>query len=82
MTYIEVNGLPTWHEIHGAGQPVVLLHAAFAEASSWSAQTLPLVRAGCSIPLVVGRHLKGRCQHGRMPPNLQRFRTVVPDDQS
>ncbi|HEU4899758.1 MAG TPA: hypothetical protein VFX88_19655 [Actinomycetota bacterium] len=21
MTYVEVNGRPTWHEVHGAGRP-------------------------------------------------------------
>jgi pimeloyl-ACP methyl ester carboxylesterase len=30
VTYVEVNGLPTWHDVHGEGQPVVLLHGAFA----------------------------------------------------
>ena len=23
---MDVNGLPTWHEVHGDGPPVVLLH--------------------------------------------------------
>ena len=52
MTYVEVNGGPTWHEVHGAGRPVVLLHGAFAGASSWSAQTPALVQAatGCMSP--------------------------------
>jgi pimeloyl-ACP methyl ester carboxylesterase len=41
VTYVDVDGLPTWHEVHGEGQPVVLLHGAFAGASSWSGQTRP-----------------------------------------
>jgi pimeloyl-ACP methyl ester carboxylesterase len=39
VTYVEVNGLRTWHEVRGTGQPVVLLHGAFAGASSWLAQS-------------------------------------------
>jgi pimeloyl-ACP methyl ester carboxylesterase len=46
MPYVDVNGLPTWHEVHGAGQPAVLLHGAFAGASSWSAQAPALAAAG------------------------------------
>ena len=34
MSYVRVGGRLTWHEVHGAGQPVVLLHGAFAGASS------------------------------------------------
>jgi hypothetical protein len=29
VTYVEVGGLRTWHEVHGEGAPVVLLHGAF-----------------------------------------------------
>jgi pimeloyl-ACP methyl ester carboxylesterase len=35
VTYVDVNRLATWHEVHGSGQPLVLLHGAFAGASSW-----------------------------------------------
>jgi pimeloyl-ACP methyl ester carboxylesterase len=38
VSYVEVHGLRTWHEVTGAGQPVVLLHGAFAGAASWSGQ--------------------------------------------
>ena len=49
MTYVDVNGLPTWHEVHGDGPPVVLLHGAFAGASSWAAQAPALARAGYRV---------------------------------
>ena len=49
MTYVDVDGLPTWHEVHGEGRPLVLLHGAFAGASSWSAQTPALVGAGYRV---------------------------------
>jgi len=26
VTYVDVNGLATWHEVRGEGEPVVLLH--------------------------------------------------------
>ena len=49
MTYVDVNGLPTWHEVHGDGPAVVLLHGAFAGASSWAAQAPALARAGYRV---------------------------------
>ena len=49
MVYVDVNGLATWHEVHGAGPPVVLLHGAFAGASSWAAQAPVLARAGYRV---------------------------------
>ena len=61
MTYVEVNGLPTWHEVRGAGQPVVLLHGAFAGASSWSAQAPALAGAGYKV------HVPERRGHAHTP---------------
>ena len=49
MAYVNVNGLRTWHEVQGAGHPLVLLHGAFAGASSWSAQAPALARAGYKV---------------------------------
>ena len=61
MTYVEVGGLRTWHEVQGEGQPVVLLHGAFAGASSWSAQTPVLARAGYKV------HVPERRGHAHTP---------------
>jgi hypothetical protein len=61
MTYVDVNGLPTWHEVHGAGQPVVLLHGAWAGASSWSARTPALAAAGYNV------HVPERRGHAHTP---------------
>jgi pimeloyl-ACP methyl ester carboxylesterase len=61
MTYVEVGGLRTWHEVQGEGQPVVLLHGAFAGASSWSAQTPVLARAGYRV------HVPERRGHAHTP---------------
>jgi pimeloyl-ACP methyl ester carboxylesterase len=49
VTYVDVNGLPTWHEVHGDGPAVVLLHGAFGGASSWAAQAPVLARAGYRV---------------------------------
>jgi pimeloyl-ACP methyl ester carboxylesterase len=49
MSYIEVAGVRTWHEVSGSGEAVVLLHGAFAGASSWFAQTPGLVAAGFRV---------------------------------
>jgi pimeloyl-ACP methyl ester carboxylesterase len=61
VTYVDVNGLRTWHEVRGDGHPVVLLHGAFAGAASWSAQAPALVEAGYRI------HLPERRGHAHTP---------------
>src|SRR5215470_6093371 len=35
--YADVNGLRMYYEIHGSGQPLVLLHGAFGFAEGWAA---------------------------------------------
>ena len=66
MSYVDVAGLRTWHEIDGTGEPVVLLHGAFGGASSWfgSARTWsppvsgsisPSAAATCTPPMSPGR---------------------------
>jgi pimeloyl-ACP methyl ester carboxylesterase len=62
VTYVDVNGLPTWHEVLGEGRPVVLLHGGFAGASSWSAQAPALARAGFRV------HVPERRGHAHTPP--------------
>jgi pimeloyl-ACP methyl ester carboxylesterase len=49
VAYVDVNGLATWHEVHGSGQPVVLLHGAFGGASSWSFQVPALTGGGYKV---------------------------------
>jgi pimeloyl-ACP methyl ester carboxylesterase len=61
MSYVEVNGLRIWHEVSAAGQPVVLLHGAFAGAASWSGQAPALARAGYKV------HLPERRGHAHTP---------------
>jgi pimeloyl-ACP methyl ester carboxylesterase len=61
MSYIEVAGVRTWHEVSGSGEPVVLLHGAFAGASSWFAQTPALVAAGYRV------HAPERRGHAHTP---------------
>jgi pimeloyl-ACP methyl ester carboxylesterase len=61
MTYIEVAGRRTWHEVSGAGEPVVLLHGAFAGATSFAAQTPELVAAGFRV------HVPERRGHAHTP---------------
>lgn len=53
--YVEVAGLQTWREVSGDGDPVVLLHGAFAGASSWSAQVPALVAAGYQVHAIERR---------------------------
>jgi pimeloyl-ACP methyl ester carboxylesterase len=49
MTYLEVGGHRVWHEVSGDGPAVVLLHGAFAGASSFAAQTPTLAAAGFRV---------------------------------
>jgi pimeloyl-ACP methyl ester carboxylesterase len=59
--YIEVAGLRTWHEVSGAGDPVVLLHGGFVGASSFFAQVPALVEAGYRV------HVPERRGHAHTP---------------
>jgi pimeloyl-ACP methyl ester carboxylesterase len=61
MTYVDVAGLRTWHEVSGEGDPLVLLHGAFAGASSFSAQIPALVDAGFRV------HVPERRGHAHTP---------------
>jgi pimeloyl-ACP methyl ester carboxylesterase len=61
VPYVDLNGLRTWHEARGDGEPVVLLHGAFAGASSWVAQAPALARAGYKV------HLPERRGHAHTP---------------
>jgi pimeloyl-ACP methyl ester carboxylesterase len=49
VTYLEVDGHQVWHEVSGDGPPVVLLHGAFAGASSFAMMTPALVTAGFEV---------------------------------
>jgi pimeloyl-ACP methyl ester carboxylesterase len=51
MSYVDVAGHATWHEVHGHGDPVVFLHGAFGGASSFDAQLTTFVRAGFHVHL-------------------------------
>lgn len=61
MTYTEVAGLRIWHEVSGDGAPLVLLHGAFAGASSFGAQTPALAEAGFRV------HVPERRGHAHTP---------------
>jgi pimeloyl-ACP methyl ester carboxylesterase len=61
VSYVEVAGLRVWHEVSGDGEPVVLLHGAFAGASSFAAQTPALVAAGFRV------HAPERRGHAHTP---------------
>jgi pimeloyl-ACP methyl ester carboxylesterase len=49
---------PIWHEVDGAGDPVVLLHGAFSAASDWGGQYRPIIEAGFKV-YVPERHGHG-----------------------
>lgn len=47
--YVNIAGLPTWHEVRGEGPAVVLLHGAFSGAAGWVMQAPALVSAGFRV---------------------------------
>jgi pimeloyl-ACP methyl ester carboxylesterase len=59
--YVEVAGLPTWHEVGGEGPAVVLLHGGFSGAAAWSAQAPALTHAGFRV------HVPERRGHAHTP---------------
>lgn len=59
--YVEVAGLPTWHEVRGEGPAVVLLHGGFSGAAGWSAQAPALAAAGFRV------HVPERRGHAHTP---------------
>lgn len=42
MTYVDAGGVRTWYAEHGAGDPLVLLHGGFADASEFGANIADL----------------------------------------
>jgi pimeloyl-ACP methyl ester carboxylesterase len=56
--YAPVNGLEMYYEIHGAGEPLVLLHGAFAMTDLWR----PMLEALASNRQVIALDFQG---HGR-----------------
>jgi pimeloyl-ACP methyl ester carboxylesterase len=61
MTYVDVAGRRTWHEVSGDGDPLVLLHGAFSGAAGFFAQTPALVAAGFRV------HVPERRGHAHTP---------------
>ena len=57
--YLPVNGLQMYYEIHGSGQPLVLLHGAFSAIGTSFGQVLPGLAQGRQVVAV---ELQG---HGR-----------------
>ncbi|MBJ7290782.1 alpha/beta hydrolase [Williamsia sp.] len=66
-TYVLVDGHPIWHFVDGDGAPVVLLHGAFAGASSWGAQIPALLAAGWKV------YAPERRGHGHSPDTPEVF---------
>jgi pimeloyl-ACP methyl ester carboxylesterase len=58
--YVDLDGVRTYYEIHGAGDPVVLLHGGMCPIDTWSAQTEALART-------YRVYLPERRGHGRSP---------------
>jgi pimeloyl-ACP methyl ester carboxylesterase len=58
--YAELDGVRTWYDQHGEGEPVVLLHPGGADARAWTPNLDPLVARFCVFT-------PERRGHGRTP---------------
>ena len=54
--YAEVNGLKMYYEIHGSGQPLVLLHGAFGFVEGWAAYLPTLAKTNQVIAVELQGH--------------------------
>ena len=54
--YVEVNGLNMYYEIHGTGQPLVLIHGAFSAIGTSFGQVLPGLAKGRQV---IGLEMQG-----------------------
>ena len=59
--YVDVGDVRMWRELAGSGAAVLLMHGAFAGASSWTAQATALVGAGFTV------HVPERRGHAHTP---------------
>src|SRR5215216_6569662 len=57
--YVSVNGLEMYYEIHGTGQPLVLLHGAFSAIGTSFGGLIPQLAKTCQV---IAFELQG---HGR-----------------
>jgi len=52
MPYVKVNGYNIYYEIHGDGEPVILLNGILANTTSWSLQVPALINNGFKVILM------------------------------
>jgi pimeloyl-ACP methyl ester carboxylesterase len=58
---LDIRGVSTWHEVLGAGEPIVLLHGGLTNGDCFAAQTPVLAENGWKV------HVPDRRGHGRSP---------------
>lgn len=73
-SYAEVNGLKMYYEIHGSGQPLVLLHGAFMTINAMQ----PLLSELATTRQVIGVELQGHGHTGDIDRPL-RYETLADD---
>jgi len=53
--YVENDGARIWYSIHGAGEPVILLHGGLGNSGNWGYQVPSLVESGRRVVLIDSR---------------------------
>ena len=57
-THIEANGLRIYYEVHGAGEPLLLIHGGTASSQSWASNLAAFIehfRTGRFVRYLGGR---------------------------
>ncbi|MGQ4891335.1 MAG: alpha/beta fold hydrolase [Candidatus Njordarchaeia archaeon] len=52
MPYVKINGVNIYYEIHGEGEPIILLNGILASTASWAFQVPVLVNSGYKVILM------------------------------
>jgi pimeloyl-ACP methyl ester carboxylesterase len=74
--YAEVNGIRLYYEVHGAGEPLILLHGGLGAIEMFG-EVLPLLAQGRQV-VAVDLQAHGRTADIDRPLTTRRWRTTSP----
>ena len=73
MPYVELDGIDTYYEVHGTGEPVLLLHGGFCSAETLQDQVDALAPSYCvHVPERPGQGRTADRARGCSPATLLR----------
>jgi pimeloyl-ACP methyl ester carboxylesterase len=60
-TYTRIGDVNTWWDVHGAGEPLVLLHPGGADSRAWDVNLAGLAERGSWSPSAAPTSSRGWC---------------------